>query len=103
MIERRYQRYPVSLPCALLAHDGPHITRSVDLSSKGCRIQNTVRVVPNMVIDLLLFTGDDLPIAIQSANVRWCGAEGIGIEFQALASYHQQRLNLLLNQLKKPH
>jgi hypothetical protein len=104
MIERSYQRVPVSLPGSLVMYDGPHVVRSVDLSRTGCRIRNTVRVAPGMVIDLLIFPpGEDAPIVIQQAMVRWSGDEGIGIEFQAVSLHHQDRLDVLLNHLKKVH
>jgi len=102
MVERSHQRFPTSLPGALMAPDGPHIIRSMDLSRSGCRIQNTVQLVPGMTISLFLVPpGEDTPIVIQDANVRWAGAEGIGIEFQAVEFQNLQRLDLLIDQLRK--
>ena len=106
MIERSHQRFPVSLSGALFAYDkwGPDAIRSVDLSRNGCRIENTVQVVPGMNIALFLFPpGEDIPIVIHDAKVRWSGAEGIGIEFHTVADHYRDRLDLLINQLKKPH
>ncbi len=54
-----------------------------------------------MRVDLLLFIPEDkTPILIQGAVVRWSGTHGIGIEFQSLASPHQERLDCTLRQLK---
>src|SRR5262245_24662689 len=104
MIERSYQRFPASFPGAVLADNGTHIIQSVDLSRKGCRIQNTAQLDPGMSVDLLLFPpGEEMPIVILDARVRWSGAEGIGIQFQAVADHHQETLDLLINKLKKPH
>ena len=103
MIERTFQRFPASLPGTLLAGDEEHVIRSVDLSRNGCRIQITVSLVPGMTVDLVLFPGGHEPIALKTAKVRWSGAEGIGIEFQEIPFEHLHRLDLLINQLKKPH
>ena len=103
MVERNYQRFSASLPGAIMAHDRPHFIQSVDLSRNGCRIQNTVPLVPGMIIDVFLVPpGEVKPIVIHAAAVRWTGVEGIGIEFQAVAPYHRDRLDLVINQLKKP-
>lgn len=54
-----------------------------------------------MKVDLLLYIPEDkTPILIQGAVVRWSGAQGIGIEFQSLASPHQERLDHILQRLK---
>ncbi|HJT22584.1 MAG TPA: PilZ domain-containing protein [Nitrospira sp.] len=104
MIARSYRRVPASLPGTLVMYDGPHVVRSVDLSRNGCRIRNNVRVAPGMVIDLLIFPpGEDSPILIHEAMVRWSGDEGIGIEFQAVSLHHQDRLDLLIKNLQKVH
>ena len=105
MVERSYERFPASLPGALLSYNhGSHIIRSVDLSRNGCRIANTVQVVPGMNIALFLIPlGDERLILIQDAMVRWCGAAGIGIEFQVVAEQYRDRLDALINQLKKSH
>lgn len=54
-----------------------------------------------MKVDLLLFIPEDkTPILIQGAVVRWSGVHGIGIEFQSLASPHQERLDCTLRHLE---
>ena len=54
-----------------------------------------------MKVDLLLFIHEaSTPVLIQGAIVRWSGAHGIGIEFQSLASPHQERLNHTIQQLE---
>ncbi len=54
-----------------------------------------------MKVDLLLFIPEDkTPILIQGAVVRWSGTHGIGIEFQSLASPHQERLDCTLRHLE---
>ena len=54
-----------------------------------------------MKVDLLLYIHEEeTPILIQGAIVRWSGPHGIGIEFQSLASPHQERLNNTIQQLE---
>jgi alkanesulfonate monooxygenase SsuD/methylene tetrahydromethanopterin reductase-like flavin-dependent oxidoreductase (luciferase family) len=54
-----------------------------------------------MRVDLLLYLSKaEIPILIQGAVVRWSGAHGIGIQFQSLASPHQERLASTLRQLE---
>ena len=104
IVERQHQRFPASLPGALMASDGPHIIRSVDISRNGCRIQNTVELVPGTSAALLLFPPEEVtPLVIPQAMVRWSGVEGVGIEFQAVEFRSLQRLDLLINRLKETH
>jgi hypothetical protein len=54
-----------------------------------------------MRVDLLLYLSEEaIPILIQGAVVRWSGANGIGIEFQSLASLHQKRLDSTIQRLE---
>src|SRR5262249_5651768 len=105
MIERSSQRFHVYFPGTLAAYDeGPHVIRWLDLSRNGCRIENTVPVVPGMKITLFLIPpGEDMPILIHDAMVRWAKGNSIGIEFHSVADHHRGRLDLLINQLKKSH
>src|SRR5215813_7903825 len=92
MIERSHQRFHISLSGALFAYDkvGPDTIRSVDLSRNGCRIENTVQLVPGMSIALFLLPpGEDTPIVIHDAKVRWSGTAGIGIEFHTVADHYR--------------
>ena len=54
-----------------------------------------------MKVDLLIFLPEaETPILIQGAVVRWSGAHGIGIQFQSIASPHQEQLASTLQQLE---
>lgn len=106
MVERSHQRFSVSLSGAIYAHSqwGPDTIRLVDLSRNGCRIENTVQVVPGMNIALFLIPpGEEIPIVIHDAKVRWSGSEGIGIEFHTVVDHYRDRLDVLINQLKRSH
>lgn len=100
MVERQCPRFPAMLSGELVHSSRPHAIKSVDLSLKGCRLQNTVHVVPGMLVDLRLYAfGEKMPWLIQGAMVRWSNTQGIGIEFQHLPLNLQTRLELLVSQL----
>lgn len=102
MVARQCPRFPASFPGTLVYQNQPATTKSLDLSRKGCRLKSTARVVAGMSVDLMLYVpGDDIPLLIQKAMVRWSGTQGIGLEFQPLASPHQARLDTVLLQLER--
>lgn len=102
MVVRQHPRFPALFAGTLVYQNRAHaITKSVDLSRNGCRLKSTARVAAGMRVDLLLYVpGEDIPLLIQRATVRWSGAHGIGIEFQPLASHHQERLDTVVRQLE---
>ncbi|MBI3357648.1 MAG: PilZ domain-containing protein, partial [Nitrospirae bacterium] len=86
----------------LVHQNHPHqISKALDLSRKGCRVESPFRAFAGMKVDLLLYIPEgETPILIQGAVVRWSGAHGIGIEFQSLASPHQERLEGTIRRLE---
>ena len=102
MESRQYPRFAVLFAGTLVHHNRTHaITKSVDLSRKGCRLKSTLCVIAGMSVDLLLYMpGEEIPLLVQGATVRWAGARGIGLEFQALASHHQARLDSVIRRLE---
>lgn len=103
MVARQHPRFPALFAGTLVYRNWPHaITHSVDLSRRGCRLKSsTAAVMPGSKVDLLLYMpGDDIPLLIRRATVRWSGSHGIGLEFQPLPSPHQERLDRVLRQLE---
>ncbi len=102
MVVRQYPRFPAKFSGTLIHQRHLHqISKALDLSRKGCRLESTLRASAGMKVDLLLYVHDvETPILIQGAVVRWSGANGIGIEFQSLASPHQERLNSTIRELE---
>ena len=102
MVVRQHPRFSASFSGTLGYQNRLHrITKSLDLSCKGCRLESTLRAIAGMKVDLLLYVpGDETPILIEHAVVRWCSAHGIGIEFQLVASPHQERLHHTLRRLE---
>ena len=102
MVVRQHPRFPASFSGTLIHQRHVHkISRAMDLSRKGCRIESPLQAFTGMKVDLLLYVPEEEnPILVQGAIVRWSSAHGIGIEFQSLASPHQQRLDCTLQRLK---
>ena len=102
MVVRQYPRFPASFSGTLVHQSHLHgITKALDLSRKGCRLESSLRAIAGMKVDLLLYIhGEETPILIQGAVVRWSSRHGIGIEFRSLASPHQERLNNTIQQLE---
>ena len=55
-----------------------------------------------MQVTLLLhLPGEAAPLKIENAAVRWCGMQGIGMEFLVVAEPEQLRLGRFIQQLEK--
>ena len=102
MVVRQYPRFQATFSGILIHQSHLHqIDKALDLSRKGCRLESPFRAFAGMKVDLLLYIPEDkTPILIQGAVVRWSGTHGIGIEFQSLASPHQERLDCTLQRLE---
>jgi len=102
MVVRQYPRFTASFSGTLVHQNRLHeISKALDLSRKGCRLESSLRAIAGMHVDLLLYVHEgETPILIQGAVVRWSGRHGIGIEFRSLASPHQERLEGTIQQLE---
>jgi hypothetical protein len=49
----------------------------------------------------LQLPGEAVPLKIENAAVRWCGSQGIGMEFLVVAEPEQARLGRFIQQLEK--
>ena len=103
MVIRQQPRFPVMFSGTLGYQNHLHlITKSLDLSRKGCRIESRLQAITGMKVNLLIHLAqDDSPILIEHAVVRWCGIREIGIEFQSLASPHRERLDNAIRMLER--
>jgi hypothetical protein len=55
-----------------------------------------------MQVTLLLhLPGDTVPLKIENAAIRWCGSQGIGMEFLVVAEPEQVRLGQFIQQLER--
>jgi PilZ domain len=103
MVTRKHRRFTVSMPSTLVQRDQFQHTGSIrDLSAKGCRVESLITPFTGMQITVLLhIPGENHPIKIENAAIRWCGSQGIGIEFLVVAQPEQMRLGTLIQQLEK--
>jgi len=104
MVTRKHHRFTCAMPSTLVQRDKFRHKGSIrDISAKGCRVDSLIHPFTGMQITLLLHVpGETDPIKIENAAIRWCGSQGIGIEFLTLAQPEQSRLAGFLKQLETP-
>ncbi|MCP9455983.1 MAG: PilZ domain-containing protein [Nitrospira sp.] len=102
MVVRKHPRFPVSFTGAVIHQRESHpISKSMDLSRKGCRVQSTFPAFTGMKVDLQLNLPDlSTSLHIRGAVVRWASPQGIGIEFPPLPSSAEQQLERLIRRLE---
>lgn len=102
MVVRKHPRFHASFSGTVIHQKRSHtISKSLDLSCKGCRVQSTFQAFAGMKVDLQLYLPHNQPpMLIQGAVVRWAGSQGIGIEFPPLTSPYQQQLEGTIQQLE---
>ena len=73
-----------------------------DLSTKGCRVSSVITPFTGMQVSVQLhIPGEEIPITIDKAAIRWCGTHGIGLEFLDMALPQQNRLETIIHQLEE--
>lgn len=79
-----------------------HSGSTCDLSLKGCRVSSVITPFTGMQVTIQLHVpGQEAPITIDKAAIRWCGSHGIGMEFLVVAPIQQSRLEQVVQQLEK--
>jgi hypothetical protein len=91
------------MPSVLVQRDQFQHKGSIrDLSAKGCRVESLITPFTGMQVTLLLqLPGEAVPLKIENAAVRWCGSQGIGMEFLIVAEPEQGRLGRFIQKLEK--
>lgn len=102
MIVRQHPRFHAPFSGTLIHRKQRHaISKSLDLSRKGCGVQSTCPAYSGMKVDLLLHLPNSKdPIVIHDAVVRWSGSRGIGIEFPSLSPPYQEQLEWAIQQIE---
>ena len=102
MVVRQHPRFRASFSGTLIHRNQRHaISKSLDLSRKGCRVQIPFPAFAGMKVDLqLCLPESNTPIFIQGAVVRWVSSQGIGIEFPSLTSPDQKQLEGTIQRLE---
>ena len=102
MVTRKHPRFPVSLSSTLVHKDHFSHAGSVrNLSVNGCRVDSIISPFTGMQLTVQLHVpGENRPIVIENAAVRWSGSAGIGLEFLTVAPPHQDRLDRMILRLQ---
>ncbi|WP_455378762.1 PilZ domain-containing protein [Petrachloros mirabilis] len=102
MVTRKHRRFPITMPSTLVQRDQfRHKGSLKDISEKGCRVESVLSPFTGMQVTLLLHVpGEVNPIKIDNAAVRWCGSQGIGVEFLIIAQPEQVRLVNLIKKIE---
>jgi hypothetical protein len=100
---RRHQRFPVHFHSLL---SGPKLSESVgtivNLSEGGCCVETDSQVYTGIQLALRLHVpGEETPIRIEQAAVRWNRGREIGVGFINVPPPHKERLDQLLERLKR--
>ncbi|HKC93984.1 MAG TPA: PilZ domain-containing protein [Nitrospira sp.] len=100
---RRHQRFPVHFHSVL---SGPKLSESVgtivNLSEGGCCVETDSQVYTGIQVALRLHvSGEESPILIEQAAVRWTRGHELGVGFITVAPPHKERLSQLLERLKR--
>jgi hypothetical protein len=102
MVTRKFKRFSISMPSTLVHKEHFRHKGSIrDLSEKGCRVESLIHPFNGMQVSVLLHVpGEANPITVENAAVRWCGSQGIGMEFLIVAKPEQDRLCRIIQQLE---
>ena len=96
---RRNRRYAILLP---VETDGTEGMKGLthDLSLGGCRMNGNLAVRRGQHLTLRLhLPGEDSPIVVERAAVRWVREKVFGLEFMSLSSSERERLEEVLRRL----
>lgn len=96
---RRINRNAILLPVAIGDMEGvTGLTH--DLSLDGCRVNGNLTVRRGQHLTLRLYLpGEDSPLVVEHATVRWTCKKDFGLKFMALSSSERERLAELLREL----
>ena len=93
---RRMSRHAIFLPVEVNGKKGVKGLTN-DLSLEGCRISGNLAVRHGQHLPLRLhLPGEEPPIVVQRATVRWVGKKDFGLQFMSIPSSERERLGELL-------
>lgn len=95
---RKHRRLLVQCPVSFTDEDGS-LTEGVacNLSAGGCAIKCASDVSEGMSLSLLItLPGDEVPVIIESARVRWSAQQEFGVQFVAKQKEEKKRLEKFL-------
>jgi len=96
---RRVKRHAIFLPVEVNGKKGVKGLTN-DLSLGGCRINGNLAVRHGQHLPLRLhLPGQQPPIVVERAAVRWVGEKDFGLQFMSIPSSEQERLGELLQRV----
>ena len=100
---RKDQRFPVHFRIFLMPPDTKEeVGTVVDLSLGGCRIKTPSTMSAGIHLVLRLdVPGEDDPIRVERAAVRWSRGDEFGVYFVTMSVRHHERLKHILQSLEK--
>ena len=96
---RRHTRYNVFLTASLLKDDWADEQvlgegDAFDLSAAGCQIVSRVPLKPGAYVGLrLALPGQEVPVRIEMAVVRWVTGDKCGLEFVGMTAKERKQLD----------
>ena len=99
--DRQYPRFPIIMHAVYGYSDSSGGEGVVeDVSMNGCKVRSTKVAKVKAELRLRFYPpGEDLPIEIQEAVVRWAGDGEFGVQFRRMEHAHQERLEHLVSEL----
>jgi PilZ domain-containing protein len=105
IVERRFPRFAVELPCLYSQGTAPDSNgTAVNVSRGGCAIRGLTPVQKGDYLRIRLFPSPTLsPIEIGLAPVRWATDDYFGVEFITLTFRDAKRLQAYLTLIEADH
>lgn len=102
MDQRQCPRFPVRFRSAFSSANLVGGEGSVlDLSIRGCRIDSSTEVSPGTTLDVRIQTdGEEPPVQIKQAVVRWSKPRQFGLEFVTLVPEEWTRLQYVVKRIE---
>lgn len=96
---RRHHRVPAQVKSLLRANCHEVEGKTIDLSLGGARIESSLDVQPGKQIAVkLIVPGDDTPILIEQARVRWMIDRTFGVRFVHVSQRELDELEQLMEE-----
>ncbi len=94
---RKYPRFVADLPVSFSGENIAGEGILIDISLGGCAVSSDTCPAFGSVITLRIHLyGDDSPLVINLAAVRWSDREKFGVEFIQVGAAHLERLQALV-------
>lgn len=99
MERRKYRRVPVQIQSVLLGNSHEIEGHTLDLSIGGARFESDLDVFPGKAIVVrLVVPGEETPLSIRDARVRWVDEHTFGVEFENVQPDELDELEELINE-----